>query len=123
MVDLTPPESKWKDQAQLLVGDKIYEGWLSFSIVRTMDAPSGSFNLTVSDRWPGQSEPWPLKEGDECQLNLAGEPLIRGYIDSVQFGLSGTDRSLSVSGRDKAADMVDCSYVEKPDQWTGAFVS
>jgi prophage tail gpP-like protein len=123
MADLTPPSTKNTDQVQLLVNDKIYEGWLSFSIVRSLEAPSGSFNLTVSDRWPGQGEPWPIQEGDECQLNLGGEALIVGYVDSVKYALSGQERSLTVSGRDKAGDLIDCSYVEKPDQWKGAKVS
>jgi prophage tail gpP-like protein len=123
MPDLTPPQTTKTDRAQLLVDGKVYDGWLSFSIVRSMEAPSGTFNLTVSDRWPGQSEPWPITEGAECQLNLGDEPLIIGYIDNVQYSLSGEDRSLSVSGRDKAGDLVDCSYIDKPDQWREAKVS
>jgi prophage tail gpP-like protein len=123
--DITPPAPapQKTNKAQLLVNDKVYDGWLSFSIIRTIEAPSGSFNLTVSDSWPGGGKPWPLKEGDECQLNLGDEPLMNGYIDSVKYGLSGTDRSLEVSGRDKAADLVDCSYIEKPDQWKKGKVS
>jgi prophage tail gpP-like protein len=106
-----------------LVNDKVYEGWLAFSIIRSMDAPSGSFDLAISDSWPGGGQPWPLKEGDECQLNLGSEPLLNGYIDSVKYELSGASRSLAVSGRDKACDLVDCSYIEKPDQWRKGKVS
>jgi prophage tail gpP-like protein len=122
-MNITPPDEKKSDQAKLLVNDKVYDGWLSFTIVRSMDAPSGSFDLTVSDTWPGGGKPWPLVEGDECQLNIGDEPLMNGYIDSVKYDLSGTARSLSVTGRDKSCDLVDCSYIEKPDQWKKGKVS
>lgn len=77
MFDLTPPGKQKQNQVKLLVGGRIYEGWLSFSIVKTLEAPSGSFNLVISDRWPGQLSPWPISPGDECQLNLGGEVMIQ----------------------------------------------
>lgn len=120
MFDLTPPGNKNTNQVQLLVGGRVYEGWLSFSIVKTLEAPSGSFDLAISDRWPGQTAPWPIAPGDECQLNLGGEVMVTGYVDEVNYSLSGETRDLTVSGRDKTGDLVDCSFVEKTNQWRGS---
>jgi len=105
---------------KLYVGDKVYDGWLGFTVVRSLEAPAGTFNLTVSDKWPGQLKPWPIQPGDPCRLELCGQTLIDGWVDDIDYSLSGDDRSLTVSGRDKTGDLVDCSYVESPNQWQGA---
>ena len=110
-------------EIELLVGGKIYGGWLTYSVVRSLEAASGAFDLTLSDRWPGQSVPWPISPGDECELLLNGETLITGYVDEINFILNGEARNLTVRGRDKSADLVDCSYIEKPDQWRGADIA
>jgi len=120
MFDLTPKGRANPNQVQLLVNGMIYEGWTSFNIVRSIEAPSGSFNLTVSDKWPGQTKPWPIEPGDECQVNLGGESLVTGYVDETTYSLTAESRDLTVVGRDKTGDLVDCSYVDKPDQWRGA---
>jgi len=105
---------------KLFVGGKIYDGWLAFTVVRSLEAPAGTFNLTVSDKWPGQLKPWPIAPGDACKLDLGGETLVEGWVDETNYSLSGEDRSLTVTGRDKTGDLVDCSYVEKPNQWQNA---
>lgn len=120
MFDLSPKGQNNPNQAQLLVGGRIYEGWLSFSIARSIEAPSGTFTLNISDRWPGQKDPWPIEPGDECQVNLAGESQIKGYVDETDYSLTGASRDLTVTGRDKSGDLVDCSYAAKPDQWRDA---
>ncbi|UQZ89529.1 hypothetical protein C4J81_15335 [Deltaproteobacteria bacterium Smac51] len=127
MFDLTlksasKDQGQKNDQVSLMVGGKIYGGWLSFSVIRSMEAPSGSFSLTISDKWPGQRAPWAIEPGDECQLNLGGEVLVTGYIDESLYRLTANSREISVTGRDKTADLVDCSYIEKPDQWQEATV-
>lgn len=123
MFDLTPQSVGNPDQVRLMVGGKVYGGWLSFSIVRSLEAPSGSFALKVSDRWPGQTAPWPIEPGDECQLNLGGDSLIVGYVDEVEYSLSGETRDQAVNGRDKTGDLVDSSYVGQPDQWINADIA
>jgi len=111
---------KYDAPIKLFVGDKVYDGWLGFTIVRSLEAPAGTFNLTVSDKWPGQLKPWPIQPGEACRLELCGKALIDGYVDETDYSLSGDDRGLTVTGRDKTGDLVDCSYVESPNQWQGA---
>ena len=113
------PEKKTAP-VKLYVDDKMYDGWLGFTVLRSLEAPAGTFNLTVSDKWPGQLKPWPIEPGDACRLELSGETLVEGWVDETNYNLSGEDRSLTVSGRDKTGDLVDCSFVEKPNQWQGA---
>ena len=58
-----------------------------------------------------------LREGAPCTLHYDGELLITGYLDSVAPSYSSEEHSITVSGRDKTADLVDCSA--PPTQWIG----
>ena len=104
--------------ASLLINGLAYEGWESVDVKRAIDAVSGAFSLTLSERWAGNDKPWQIKPGDSCELRLDNLTVLTGYVDSISPSYSGTTHTVTVTGRDKAADMVDCSAVHKPDQWT-----
>lgn len=93
----------------LKVDGKVYSGWLEVSVRRSMRAASGGFDLNVTERWPGQSSAWPIKPGALCEVTVCDQPVITGYIDSVNSSYSANSHSISVRGRDKTADLIDCS--------------
>lgn len=96
---------------ELLVDGRRYSGWKSVSVMRSAESISGSFSLGVSDRWGGQELPWPIAEEDECSVLIGGRPVITGYVDQRSISISAGARTLSYSGRDRAAALVDCSVV------------
>ncbi len=111
------------DEVALLVGGFRYEGWESIKITRSIESLAGSFALEVSDRWGDEEAPWPITEGDACRVEIAGQIVINGYVDKRGLSVSGTSRSMQVSGRDRAADLVDCSILipdssTKGHKWT-----
>ncbi len=99
----------------LIVGGKSYSGWKSVSVNRSIDSLAGGFTLEVSDRW-GPEEPWPIREEDPCRLELGGSTVIDGYIDKRSLSASAKSRTLTYSGRDRAAAMVDSAPVLS--KWT-----
>lgn len=101
----------------LLVESTEYAGWKEIRIERSLDTISGAFSLSVSDKWDAGAVPWPIKPGDKCDILADGETLISGYVDVINTSFSATDRSITVQGRDKSADMVDCSANNKPGSW------
>lgn len=103
----------------LTVNGLEYKGWKTVSIERSVDTISGVFGLEVSDRWAAGAEPWPIVPGAECVLSVDGNVLLTGYVDVIKPSFDKTTRSLQVSGRDKAADMVDSSALNDPDSWSG----
>lgn len=105
------------DDIELLVDGKVFSGWLSAGVSRAMDAAAGTYSLSVTDKWTENGERWELSPGDACEVRVGGEVLITGYIDIVRPGFSASDRRMEVQGRDKSADMVDCSAIHKPDHW------
>lgn len=96
---------------RLRVNGQDYGGWKSATIIRGIEAISGAFQLTASDRWAGQGRPWPIMEEDVCALLVAGERVILGYVDKREPSFGPSSHSFSVSGRDRAAALVDCSAV------------
>lgn len=98
------------DDLGLIVNGRRYEGFKSVRVVRSMESLAGTFSLSVSDRWRDR-EPWPIAEEDECRVEIGVETVISGYVDKRNPSASSTDRSLSYSGRDRAAALVDCSLV------------
>jgi prophage tail gpP-like protein len=99
------------DDVALLVGGRRYAGWKSIRVTLTMEGIAGGFALEVSDRWGGQAEPWPIAEGDPCRVEVSGQIVIDGYVDKRGQSVDATSRTLRYSGRDRAADLVDCSAI------------
>jgi prophage tail gpP-like protein len=95
----------------LVVNRRRYGGWKSIRIMRSIESIAGSFELDVSDRWPGQSEPWAIMEEDECRVEIDGVAVIEGYVDRRSISVSAEQRTLSYSGRDRAAALVDCTAI------------
>lgn len=98
-------------KVELLVNGQRYGGWTQAALTRGIESLVGGFDLSVSERWSGQTEPWAIREGDECAIYAHDQLILTGYVDKRQLGFSPTSHDLSVSGRDRAADLVDSSAV------------
>lgn len=96
---------------RLEVNGREYGGWTSVQVSRGIEAIAGSFELEVSERWDGQTAPWPIRDEDACVVSVGGIPLITGYVDARTHSYDTSSHQLSVSGRDKAGALVDCSAV------------
>lgn len=96
-------------KVELRVNGKAYGGWTSVSVSRSLKAVSGKFDLEVIDRWTGQNQAWEIVPGDECSVRIGSDTLVTGYVDQVAPSFDAESRSISISGRDKTADLVDCS--------------
>jgi len=93
----------------LTVNGTAYGGWKSINIGRSIQQVAGTFSLAVSDRFPLQQISWPIREGDECTVEADGEVVITGNVDKRSPEFDAKAHTLSVEGRDKTGDLVDCS--------------
>lgn len=122
------PERQPDLELALRVNGLDYKGWKGLSVVRSMENVAGQFSLDVSDRWAAQAESWPIREEDACQVILDNVTLIDGYIDVRSPMISGTQFSLSYSGKDRAGQLVENSGIvtgasAKGNKWTYTNVS
>ena len=106
-------------EVALEIGGLGYTGWTEIVIERSIDAMVGGFDLTLSAKEKTGAEDWPIEDGAACRVLLGGEVLITGYVDVAARFIGPDNRGLQVRGRDKAADLVDCSAIHTPGSWSG----
>ncbi|MDP1628863.1 phage baseplate assembly protein [Parvibaculum sp.] len=105
--------------AVLRVDGQIFAGWTGFRVERSLRQGASTFELTQSERWPGQESYWPVAEGAACTVELAGELLLTGYVDDVMPGYGPEEHALQLVGRSRTADLVDCAAIVKGGQFRG----
>lgn len=92
---------------ELVVNHRIYSGWQRIKVTRSMDQFAHTFSLTLTDTQTHGART--IKPNAPCEVRLDGTVLITGFIDQATPSYDGQQRSLSVSGRSKTADLVDCT--------------
>ena len=110
---------------ELKVNGEKFRGWKDVSIKRGIEFLASEFRLGITEDAP---DSWPLDEGDECVVSLDYNdipiPVITGIIDSVDPSYDKNSHSISISGRSKTGQLVDCSeahsvgtfYNQMPEQ-------
>ena len=93
-----------------------YTGWTDVTIERTMTDISGSFEFTMTDGFREQEKP-DISAGTLCRITDNGVVLKEGYIDRVTPTFDQSGISYTVTGRDRAADLVDCGVNNSTNEW------
>ena len=97
-----------RPSVRLEVDGKLYGGWKDIEINRSLEQCAGTFKLSVTDRWPQQSQSRQVPAGASCRVLVNGASVITGYVDDVEVSYDPNGHTYSVTGRDKTADLVDC---------------
>lgn len=103
----------------LYVNGRVYGGWKQASITRSLDAIAGKFDLVSMDKWDATAQRWTIFPGDECQVKIDGKVLITGYVDKAGPSYDAESHGIKILGRDKTADLVDCSAIVKSAELRG----
>jgi len=105
---------------ELRVNGNYFGGWQSDKIDRGIEQMAGTFDLSVTDRWntnEGQ-QVMQIKPGQACEVLVNGAVVITGYVDDTGPRYDKQTHSISVTGRDCTADLVDCSAIYKSGHWS-----
>jgi prophage tail gpP-like protein len=90
-----------------------FEGWKSQRLNHSLENLAGTFNLDVSEFWPDQTEAFVIEPGAACTVSIGSDVMITGYVDVYTSKETATEHTVTVSGRDKTGDLVDCSAPSK----------
>lgn len=96
------------DAVSLAVNGQEFQGWKEVKITRSLKAIAAGFNLSITDSFTKNNKPWIIRPGEACVLKIDGETVVAGYVDALNLSLSSTDRSITVDGRERTSDLVDC---------------
>ncbi|APW38960.1 hypothetical protein RD110_18575 [Rhodoferax koreense] len=98
---------------RLVVDGTEFGGWKNVRIEAGIERQARSFDLEVTDRWPGQTDvPRRVQPGDACTLYIGEDLVATGYIDGTPIRYDGTSLSVGIRGRSKTADLVDCCPIQ-----------
>ncbi len=100
-----------ESKIELYLNEHIFLGWTRLSVFRSLESMSGQFDLGIAIR--PEDDVSQIKPGSKIQLKMNGQTVITGYLDSLSQSISGESKEISVSGRDKTADLVDCSVIHQ----------
>jgi|GEM_PF-719235 len=104
-----------KDAISVFINGTTYNSWTDISINRDLDSAIGSFTMSFVDKWRQSGDSWVITPGQKIAIKIGNRklPVLNGFVDSVEASISNTDRSISVTGRDRTCDLADCSYIEE----------
>lgn len=111
------------DRVRLYVADQIFTDWLQVSVKRSIDQATATFELEATAPITGPAPAWFFLEEDaKCVVTIGGQPVVTGYIDSVEPAINASRYANRIAGRDLTQDLVDCSAKGGP-QWRGSDVA
>lgn len=97
-----------EETIRLSIGGLAHETWDGWSVESDLLTPADGFELELFTRDTVQL-PSVLVEGASCELTLGRDRVLTGQIDEFEHDISRRGIAIRVTGRDKAAVLVDCS--------------
>ena len=104
----------------LVVAGRRLGGWTQATVTRSLETIAGRFQIAVSERDPGADVPRAVSPGEVCSVELDGDVVLTGHVDSVSVGYGAESHGITVVGRDATGDLVDCSAASSPGEWKDA---
>lgn len=93
----------------LTIGGSKVSGWTDVDISCGLERMPWSYNLGLTEKYPGDSSALVVQPGDTCSVTIGGDPVITGYVDRFQPAITKSTHAIRAIGRSKSCDFVDCS--------------
>lgn len=98
----TPSET-----VSLLIGGKAHGKWESYDIDSDLMTPADAWQVSLG--MPAGSWPDAVVEGAPVEVRVGNDTVMSGRVDEISDEVSHGSHTLSLSGRDGAAVLLDCS--------------
>lgn len=89
------------------IDGKSHNSWKNYDIDSDFLIPADAFAFDIGV--PSDSTVLPDYSGAEVKVRINDMLVMTGIVDTVQHGISKTNRTYRLNGRDKASVLVDCS--------------
>jgi prophage tail gpP-like protein len=85
-------------------------GWTDIAINGGLDMAPATFSIGMTETNPsGQGPATILKPGDACEIKIGSDLVLTGWINRVQRVVTPNEHVITVQGRSRVQDLVDCS--------------
>ncbi|WP_227105131.1 phage baseplate assembly protein [Chromobacterium rhizoryzae] len=106
------------DDLTILTGNSRISGWTGIRVTRGIERFPSGFSVTMTERFADDTRDVVVKPGDPLQVLLGQDVVVTGYADRFAPSITAGQHSISLSGRGKCQDLVDCSHA-----WNGCQMS
>ncbi len=113
-----------EERLSVLVNGQSLSGWKAVTIKRDVLSLAGTFELEASMPSATGVNTVAALPGSPCELLLTAEggpstALLNGFIEAAELVRTAGETRLSLGGRCRTADIVDCSVTHRPGDWRG----
>lgn len=99
------------DAVTLFIDGVVFEGFEDIKITRELNAAASDFEAKITDKWKATVEPWRIRPGQSAHIHIGKKSVFTGWVDTVDASVSSNARDVTIRGRSKTADLVDCSIL------------
>jgi prophage tail gpP-like protein len=96
------------DAVHLVVGSLDITGWERVAVTRGIEIFPSSFDIMLTERYPGQAAQVDVKAGDFCEVLIGSTLILTGFIDRRISSIGPEGNIVRIMGRSKCQDLVDC---------------
>lgn len=93
----------------LTINNARISGWTSVRVTRGIEQATNQFSVGMTERFALDEIATICNAGDPVEVRIDGELLITGYVDQTSRTLGPDAHGITVTGRGKCQDLVDCS--------------
>lgn len=106
----------------LTVDGAIYRGWRAAKVSMGLDAAAAEISLELAERWAGAPDTAAIRRtirpGAAFSIALEGETVVEGFIDTLEVTYDQAQHTLTITGRERTGDLVDCAaQVDGPHEF------
>ncbi|WP_033848452.1 phage baseplate assembly protein [Yersinia wautersii] len=103
----TPSEKEQDNRVSILINGKVHSAWSRYQIDSDFLIPADAWSVSLG--LPDGVFPPGITRGVPVQVKVGADTVMVGRVDSIQRSISRNQCTLSLSGRDGAAILVDCA--------------
>lgn len=103
----------------LKVGGVAYTRFEGIRVSTGIEQLAGDYELHCADGWAIRGVARPVLPGLPASIEIAGTPVITGFIDDSEPNYDEHRHDLTIRGRDATGDLVDCAAAVDGQGWEG----
>ncbi|CNI35703.1 phage baseplate assembly protein [Yersinia pekkanenii] len=103
----TPSEKEQDNRVSILINGKVHSAWSRYQIDSDFLIPADAWSVSLG--LPDGVFPPGITRGVPVQVKVGADTVMVGRVDSIQRNIARKQCTLSLSGRDGAAILVDCA--------------
>jgi prophage tail gpP-like protein len=100
------------------INNHTISGWTSVRVNAGLESCPRSFDIGMTERYPGEIAGVIMRPGDPCDVLIGRDLVVTGYVDRYLPRISKDAHSVQLVGRGMCEDLVDCSA-----QWPSTQIS